>query len=106
MQSHYEQFLEALEAEEDIAREEETKRNQEEDDSRGVDESTQWLKHHTKWLARFKDRLLNILAVTRQLPAFSPNSRPNGLTAGTYQDYRIYWDGEFEERLHTIMVAL
>jgi hypothetical protein len=104
--SHHEQFLEALEAEEDIEFEEETKRNQEEDDSKGVDESTPWLKHHTKWPTRFKDRPLNILAVTRQPPAFSPNSRPNGLTAGTYQGHRIHWNGEFEERLHTIMVAL
>lgn len=54
--SHHEQFLEALEEEEDIEFEEEAKRNQQEDDSKGVDESTPWLKHHTKWPTRFKDR--------------------------------------------------
>jgi hypothetical protein len=41
--------MEALEAEDDMGfLEEDAKRNQQ-DDAKGLDESTPWLKHHTKW---------------------------------------------------------
>jgi hypothetical protein len=79
----HELVLEALEAEEDIELEREEQRSKQEDDSKGLDESTPWLKHHTKWPTRFRDRPLNILTLTKQPPAYSPNSRRNGLTAGT-----------------------
>jgi hypothetical protein len=75
----HELVLEALEAEEDMEIKEEAKRNQQEDDTKGLDESTPWLKYHTKWPTRFKDRPLNILAITKKPPAFSLNSRRKGL---------------------------
>jgi hypothetical protein len=50
----YERAMEALEAEEDVEREEDRRRNQQEDDAKRRDESTPWLKHHTKWPTRFK----------------------------------------------------
>jgi hypothetical protein len=102
----HELVLEALEAEEEMELEKEEQRSKEEDDAKGLDESTPWLKHHTKWPTRFKDRPLNILTMTKQQPAYSPNGRRNGLTAGTYQGRTIRWDGEFEERLNAIMVSL
>jgi hypothetical protein len=102
----YEQVMEALEAEEDMELEEDAKRNQQEDDAKGLDESTPWLKHYTKWPTRFKGRPLNILAITKKPPATSPKSRRAGLTAGTHRGVTIRWDGQFEERLYTIMVAL
>ncbi|PVH70991.1 hypothetical protein DL98DRAFT_617121 [Cadophora sp. DSE1049] len=106
LKTPHELVLEALEVEEEMDREEEAKRNQQEDDAKGLDESTPWLKHHTKWPTRFKDRPLNILAITKKPPAFSSNSRPNGLTAGRCGGIRVRWDGQFEERLHTIMASL
>jgi hypothetical protein len=86
--------------------EKEEQRSKEEDDAKALDESTPWLKHHTKWPTRFKDRPLSILTMTKQPPAYSPNSRRNRLTAGTYQGRTIRWDGEFEERLNAIIVSL
>ncbi|KAH7304499.1 hypothetical protein BKA65DRAFT_560434 [Rhexocercosporidium sp. MPI-PUGE-AT-0058] len=77
-----------------------------EDDAKGLDESTPWLKHYIKWPTRFKGRPLNILAITKKPPATSPKIRRAGLTAGTHRGVSIRWDGQFEERLHTIMVAL
>jgi hypothetical protein len=102
----HERMLEALEAEEDMEWEAERRRNQQEDDAKGRDESTPWLKHHTKWPARFKGRPLNILAITKKPPSTSPNSRREGLAAGIHHGVTIRWDGRFEERLHAIMVAL
>jgi hypothetical protein len=74
----YEQVMEALEAEEDMELEEDTKRNQQEDNDKGLGESNPWLKHHTKWPTRFKGRPLNILAITKKPPSTSPNSRRAG----------------------------
>jgi hypothetical protein len=54
----------------------------------------------------FKGRPLNILAITKEPPSASPNSRRAGLAAGTHHGITIRWDGRFEERLHAIMVAL
>jgi hypothetical protein len=102
----YEQVMEALEAEEDMEFEEYAKRNEQEDDAKGLDESTSWLRHHTKWPTRFEERPLNILAITKKPPSTSPKSRRAGLTAGTHHGIAIRWDEQFEERLHTIMVAL
>ncbi|KAK9341931.1 hypothetical protein V1522DRAFT_433036 [Lipomyces starkeyi] len=104
--SAYERVLEAMEAEEEVEVEEERKRNQQEDDAKNRDESTPWLKTHTKWPARFKGRPLNILAITKNPPSSSPKIRRTGLAAGTHHGVTVQWDGWFEERLPAIMMAL
>ena len=104
--SPHDLVLDALAEDEDAELQEEEQRDREEDDAKSLDESTPWLKHLTKWPARFGDRPLSILAVTKRPPAYSANSRRNGVTAGTYQGVTVEWDSEFEERLHTIMTSL
>jgi hypothetical protein len=49
--------------------EEDAKRSQQKDDNKGLDESTPWPEHCTKWPARFKGRSLNILVITEKPPA-------------------------------------
>jgi hypothetical protein len=69
---------------EDVEREEDKRRNQQEDDAKGQSESAPWLKHYTKWMTRFKGRLPNILAISEKPPSASPNSRRARLAAGIH----------------------
>jgi hypothetical protein len=98
----YELVMEELEAEEDVELKKDTKRNQQEDNTKGLGGSTPWLNHHTKWPTRFK----GILAITNKPPSASSNSRRVGPTVGTHHSVTIRWDGQFEERLYTFMGAL
>ena len=43
----YERVIKAMEAEEEVEREEDRRRNLQKDDAKNRDESTPWLKHHT-----------------------------------------------------------
>ncbi|KAH8809459.1 hypothetical protein F5884DRAFT_901543 [Xylogone sp. PMI_703] len=85
----HELIMETLEAEEDIKLEEKTKQNQQKDNTKGLDKSTPWLKHHTKWPRRFKDRPLNILAITKKTPSTSPNTQDKSLVTEEHQSVRI-----------------
>jgi hypothetical protein len=65
----------SVEAEDDMEFLEEVAKRNQQDDAKGLDESTPWLKHHTKWQTRFKGRPLNILAISKKPPSASPKSR-------------------------------
>jgi hypothetical protein len=96
----YEQVMEALEAEEDMELEEDTKRNQQEDNDKGLGESNPWLKHHTKWPTRFKGRPLNILAITKKTPSTSVRQVTQGVGHGCHESID---DANYDGDLATYM---